>query len=224
MLNAINNPVVGADPLPTGLTSTFLKDTNEIVLTGLTAQVERIKIGMTLTGTGIPASTLVTITSPLTTTGGTSTRIITLTNYTTAARATATAMTFSNPVRPKAYGCVHIAAAGNSRYNSDRIPTYPANIPSGFILSVGATDSADSISLWAGGAGSNFGRLTVDLFAPGTSIWSTYWKPATAASPTNFIPVPGSSTQGYLPLNGTSTGSQPGKAGRYGRRKKEIRI
>jgi alpha-tubulin suppressor-like RCC1 family protein len=204
MLNAINNPVVGADPLPTGLISTFLKDTNELIITGLTAQVERIKIGMTLTGTGIPASTLVTITSPLTTTGSTSTRIITLTNYTTTARPTATAMTFSNPVRPKAYGCVHIAAAGNSRYNSDRIPTYPANIPSGFILSVGATDSADSVSLWAGGAGSNFGRLTVDLFAPGTSIWSTYWKPATAASPTNFIPVPGSSTQGYLPLNGTS--------------------
>lgn len=205
MLNAINNPVVGGDPLPTGLTSTFLKDTNQLTVSGLTAQVERIKIGMTLTGTGIPASTLVTITSPLTTTGSTSTRIITLTNYTTTARPTATVMTFSNPVRPKAYGCVHVAAAGNSRYNTDRIPTYPANIPSGFIISVGATDAADTVSLWAGGAGSNFGRLTVDLFAPGTGIWSTYWKSATNSTPPpGYIPVPGSSTQGYVPLNGTS--------------------
>jgi alpha-tubulin suppressor-like RCC1 family protein len=182
MLNAINNPLSTNDPLPTGITSSFLRDTNVITLAGLTAQVGRIKIGMTISGTGIPVNTLVTIVSGST---------VTLSNYTTAAR-TNQPLVFSNPVRPRPYGVVHVAAAGNSRANNDRMPIYPANAASGFIISVGATDSADSPSIWTGLAGTNSGRLTVDVFAPGTGIWSTRLK------------LPTDPSYGYESRNGTS--------------------
>jgi alpha-tubulin suppressor-like RCC1 family protein len=137
---------------------------------------------MTISGLGIPVNTLVTIVSGST---------VTLSNYTTAAR-TNQAVTFSNPVRPKPYGVVHVAAAGNSRANNDRLPIYPANAASGFIISVGATDSADSPSIWTGLAGTNIGRLTVDIFAPGTGIWSTRLK------------LPTDPSYGYESRNGTS--------------------
>ncbi|MCX6853589.1 MAG: S8 family serine peptidase, partial [Verrucomicrobia bacterium] len=182
MLNSINNPVAAADPLPAGITSTFLKDVNQITVGGSGTEQAKIKVAMTISGTGIPVGTLVTIVSGST---------VTLSNYTTAAR-TGQTLTFSNPVRPKPYGVVHVAAAGNSRANNDRLPTYPANAASGFVISVGATDSLDSPSIWAGLAGSNFGRLTVDLFAPGTGIWSTRLK--LAADP----------SYGYESRNGTS--------------------
>jgi subtilisin family serine protease len=114
-----------------------------------------------------------------------------LSDQTTQAGAGA-ALGFSNPVRPKANGALHVAAAGNTRYNNDRFPTYPASIPSGFVVSVGASDVNDQVAVWAGGAGSNFGLLTVDLFAPGSSIWSTKWK------------APGDGGYGYESRNGTS--------------------
>ncbi len=182
MLNSINNPVAAPDPLPGGITSTFLKDVNQLNVGGTITEQAKIKTGMTITGTGIPASTLVTIVNGST---------ITLSNYTTAAR-TNQPLNFSNPVRPKTYGVVHVAAAGNSRFNNDRLPTYPASIPSGFMLSVGATDLSDNAAVWAGTAGSNYGRLTVDLFAPGSSILSTKLK------------LPADSGYGYESRNGTS--------------------
>jgi alpha-tubulin suppressor-like RCC1 family protein/subtilisin family serine protease len=182
MLNSINNPVAAPDPLPAGITSTFLKDVNQLTVAGSGTEQAKIKIGMTITGTGIPAGTLVTIVSGST---------VTLSNYTTVAR-TNQAVTFSKPVRPKPYGVVHVAAAGNSRANNDRIPTYPASFSSGFIISVGATDLNDNVATWSGTAGSNYGRLTVDLFAPGSGIWSTKLKMAA------------DSGYGYESRNGTS--------------------
>jgi hypothetical protein len=182
MLNAINNPVTAPDPLPNNVRSTYIKDVNVLTATGASSDLARIKVGMTITGTGIPAGTLVTIVS-----GGT----VTLSNYTTLAGSNVL-LAFSNPNRPKPYGVVHVAAAGNSRFNNDRIPTYPASVPSGYVLSVGATDSVDAVSIWAGTAGSNFGKLSVDLFAPGTGIWSTKLKLA------------GESNYGYESRNGTS--------------------
>jgi len=182
MLNAINNPVATGDPLPVGITSTYLASVNTFTVAGSSPEIAKIKVGMTITGPGIPSGTLVTIVN------GNS---LTLSDYTTTP-ATNGALVFSNPVRPKPYGVVHVAAAGNSQFNSDRIPVYPACLPSGFIVSVGATDTSDNPAVWSGGAGSNFGRLNVDIFAPGSSIWSTKWK------------APGDPDYGYESRNGTS--------------------
>ncbi|HBJ85307.1 MAG TPA: hypothetical protein DDZ88_15810 [Verrucomicrobiales bacterium] len=182
MLNTINNPLSTADPLPAGLTATYTTNLNTLTASGSGTEIAKIKAGMTIGGTGIPSGTLVTIVNG---------SEITLSDYTTVAGSNA-ALTFSNPIRPKPYGVVHVAAAGNSRFNADRIPIYPACLPSGFIVSVGATDSSDAEALWSGGAGTNYGRLNVDLFAPGSSIWSTKWK------------APGDPTYGYESRNGTS--------------------
>ena len=200
MLNVVNNPVASGDPLPAGITGTYAKDVNQFTIAGSATERAKIKLGMKVTGTGIPVAgstrgdTLVTIIEGTT---------ITLSNYTTAAR-TNQALTFSNPNRPKQYGVVHVAAAGNSRQNADRIPSYPAALPSGMMISVGGSDLNDSPAVWVGTAGSNYGKLNVDIFAPGSGIWSTYWKPAAGTPPAGFIPVPASSTQGYVALNGTS--------------------
>ena len=182
MLNVVNNPLATSDPLPMGITSTFIKDVNTLTAAGTVGEVAKIKVGMSISGAGIPAGTLVTIVSGST---------ITLSDYTKAAGAGAV-LTLSNPIRPKPYGVIHVAAAGNSRFNSDRVPVYPACLPSGFMVSVGATDSTDAVALWSSSAGSNYGRLNVDLFAPGSGIWSAKWK------------APGESDYGYESRNGTS--------------------
>lgn len=181
MLNAINNPVSTNDPLPVGLSSSFSQEVNTFTMTGSASEIGKIKVGMGVSGAGIRLDTLVTIVSGST---------ITLSDFTSSAGSNVS-LSFFNPTRGKPYGVVHVAAAGNSRFNADRIPTYPACLPSGFMICVGAADSGDNVSLW-GAAGSNFGRLNVDLFAPGTSIWSTKWK------------APGDAAYGYESRNGTS--------------------
>ena len=194
MLNAINNPLVTADPIPVGLISTFAAGANQITIAGPVAELSKIKLGMTISGTGIPTNTLVTIVSG---------SLITLTAYTTTSRASQL-ITFSNPVRPKPYGVVHVAAAGNGRLNADRIAIYPSCIPSGFMVSVGGSDSSDAPALWGGNTGSNYGRLNVDLFAPATSIWSAYSVPAGSTIPPDFAPLPGEANKGHRSLSGTS--------------------
>ncbi len=77
-----------------------------------------------------------------------------------------------------------VAAAGNSGMNTDVSPAYPASYDSANILSVASTTDTDSLSVF-----SNFGALTVDIGAPGSSIIST---------------VPGSSTATF---DGTSMAS-----------------
>lgn len=160
-----SNALLSFTDIPAGITSTFAKDANQIVVKGNAADLARIRVGRTITGTGIPANTQVTIVE------GTK---LTLSNYTTAARSSQV-LGFILPTRPRPYGVLHAAAAGNSRYNADRLPTYPASIPSPFILSVGASDDADEVASW-GISGSNFGRLNVDLFAAGSGVWSTKLK------------------------------------------------
>ncbi len=194
MLNAMNNPVPTADPLPSGIKATYLASVNTFVASGNAAEVAKIKIGMTVTCPGIPSGTVITIVEGAN---------LTLSNYTTLAKTDA-ALSFVNPVRPKPYGVVHVAAAGNSRWNTDRLPVFPACLPCTYIVTVGASDGDDAVALWSGGAGSNYGRLNVDLFAPGSGIWSTFWKPAGTAGPPGFMAVPGSQTQGYVALSGTS--------------------
>jgi subtilisin family serine protease len=71
-----------------------------------------------------------------------------------------------------------VAAAGNGGSdgvgdNNDASPVYPCNVPEPNVLCVGASTNKD---LRAGS--SNYGAVTVDLFAPGQSIFSTIPGPA----------------------------------------------
>lgn len=61
-----------------------------------------------------------------------------------------------------------VCAAGNHYQDNDLIAVYPANYDLPNLITVGATDTEDIKPSW-----SNYGQTTVDLFAPGVSIWST---------------------------------------------------
>lgn len=61
-----------------------------------------------------------------------------------------------------------VAAAGNSGVNMDSSPQYPASYPNDNIISVAAIDKSGNLASW-----SNYGSTSVDLGAPGVSIWST---------------------------------------------------
>jgi len=78
-------------------------------------------------------------------------------------------------------GVLFVAAAGNESNNNDRTPSYPADYDLPNVISVAATDDADTLAGF-----SNFGANSVDLGAPGVSILSTV------------------RNNGYASLNGTS--------------------
>lgn len=65
-------------------------------------------------------------------------------------------------------GILFVAAAGNSGQNNDASPQYPSsyNIPN--VIAVAATDGNDRLASF-----SNYGAASVDLGAPGVSIYST---------------------------------------------------
>lgn len=63
---------------------------------------------------------------------------------------------------------LHIVAAGNDSENNDIKGSYPANYDLPNLVSVGASNKTDAPSWF-----SNFGRETVDVFAPGEEILST---------------------------------------------------
>lgn len=65
-------------------------------------------------------------------------------------------------------GHVFVAAAGNNSSNNDSTAFYPANYNLDNIISVAATTRNDTLASF-----SNFGANTVDLGAPGASIYST---------------------------------------------------
>ena len=74
------------------------------------------------------------------------------------------------------YSGLIVASAGNYNRNNDNIPNYPSYL--NFldnVISVGASDVNDNRSVWASGTSSqsNYGKNTVDVFAPGTAIYST---------------------------------------------------
>jgi len=68
----------------------------------------------------------------------------------------------------KSVGHIFVAAAGNSGTNNDTTPFYPASYNLDNVISVAATDSVDAKASW-----SNYGLSSVDLGAPGVSIYST---------------------------------------------------
>jgi len=63
---------------------------------------------------------------------------------------------------------IFVAAAGNAGADSDYFPSYPAAYSLPNIISVAATNNRDELASF-----SNFGALSVDLGAPGVSIYST---------------------------------------------------
>jgi subtilisin family serine protease len=67
-----------------------------------------------------------------------------------------------------ASSAVVVCAAGNSGANSDVTPQYPAAFTSSNIISVAATNYNDKLATF-----SNYGAKSVDLAAPGVSIYST---------------------------------------------------
>jgi len=69
---------------------------------------------------------------------------------------------------------VVVCAAGNfpqhPEPNNDIVPQYPSSYPSANIISVAATDQTDLLASF-----SHYGPVSVDLAAPGTNIYSTYY-------------------------------------------------
>jgi outer membrane protein assembly factor BamB len=83
-------------------------------------------------------------------------------------------------------GVIFVCAAGNSSENIDISGFFPADYPLDNILCVGASDNRDLPVYF-----SNYGSGTVDIFAPGENILSTYY----------------SGTSSYAYLSGTSMAS-----------------
>lgn len=69
----------------------------------------------------------------------------------------------------KNYGGLVIASAGNGAVDTDLESHDPSGCPLDNIISVASTDSNDVLA-----STSNYGKVSVDLSAPGVSIWSTY--------------------------------------------------
>lgn len=80
-----------------------------------------------------------------------------------------------------AAGILFVAAAGNNSSNTDQVSNYPSGYDSANIISVAATTRTEGLASF-----SNYGAISVDVGAPGSSIYSTV--PAAA----------------YAVLNGTS--------------------
>jgi subtilisin family serine protease len=70
--------------------------------------------------------------------------------------------------RGAARNILFVAAAGNEANNNDTRPSYPASYTNSSVVSVASITSTGALSSF-----SNFGRTSVDLGAPGSSIQST---------------------------------------------------
>jgi len=70
--------------------------------------------------------------------------------------------------RARAAGVLVVAAAGNDGINIDKTPRYPASFGLDNIVAVGASTNSDGFASF-----SNSGVKSVDVVAPGTSIYST---------------------------------------------------
>lgn len=68
-----------------------------------------------------------------------------------------------------ASNAVIVCSAGNSGSDNDRTPEYPASYDCQNIISVASTTAKDKLSSF-----SNYGSSSVDLGAPGSTIYSTY--------------------------------------------------
>ena len=66
------------------------------------------------------------------------------------------------------YGVLVVAAAGNDSSDIDKKPTYPASFDNDNLLVIASTSSNGSMSYF-----SNYGKVSVDVAAPGANIFST---------------------------------------------------
>ncbi len=66
------------------------------------------------------------------------------------------------------YGTLVVAAAGNDSSDIDLKPQYPASHPNNNLLIIASSSSNGALSYF-----SNFGKLNVDVAAPGANIYST---------------------------------------------------
>ena len=66
------------------------------------------------------------------------------------------------------YGTLVVAAAGNDSSDIDRRPTYPASHKNDNLLIIASTSNTGGLSYF-----SNFGKISVDIAAPGSNIFST---------------------------------------------------
>ncbi|HQU82419.1 MAG TPA: S8 family serine peptidase [Pyrinomonadaceae bacterium] len=80
-------------------------------------------------------------------------------------------------------GILNVFAAGNDNVNIENTPSYPASYTSPSVLSVASSTSTDARSSF-----SNYGTISVDLAAPGSSVLSTY-----ASSNTSYATLSGTS-------------------------------
>ncbi len=65
-------------------------------------------------------------------------------------------------------GVLLVAAAGNNNGNNDLVPDFPADYANANIISVAASTSSDLLTVW-----SHYGATSVDIAAPGTSVFTT---------------------------------------------------
>jgi hypothetical protein len=68
----------------------------------------------------------------------------------------------------RAAGVLFVAAAGNDSQDNGDIPTYPASYDLDNVIAVAATAQNDAMAWF-----SNYGAISVDVTAPGVSIYST---------------------------------------------------
>jgi len=89
--------------------------------------------------------------------------------------------------RAASAGVVCVAAAGNAGTNTDRMRHFPSGYDLDNVISVGAVDLNGNPPSW-----SNYGRVSVDVFAPGVSILSStaysdssysFWSGTSMAAP-----------------------------------------
>ncbi|MDR0832339.1 MAG: S8 family serine peptidase [Bacillales bacterium] len=74
----------------------------------------------------------------------------------------------------KNYAGLFVVSAGNNGINNDLGSIYPAKFQLPNLITVGAIDQYNNLSVFSATRSSNYGAKTVDIFAPGTDILSTY--------------------------------------------------
>jgi subtilisin family serine protease len=100
-----------------------------------------------------------------------------------------------------ASNAVVVCAAGNDGVDNDTTPHYPSSYDSANIIAVGATDHNDCLASF-----SNYGVTSVDVVAPGVSIYSSIPEIGYGSSVTVYGTEDFDSTSGDLPLLGWEKG------------------
>ncbi len=198
LYESINNGTVSNNsPVPADDTVRAAWTANSHILTitqqGTTEYRDRIKAGMLVTGANLPSGSRCLL---VYSESGTGMPDRVMLSHKPSLAGNNVALRFESESRADQYGVMNIAAAGNLKRDLDQTPIFPACLPSRFVISVGGsasgTGAAETPTNFTTTSGSNYGKRSVDLFAPGMLIMSTYKN------------VSGSQSLGYENLSGTS--------------------